>query len=721
MPPFFYSLVSNQDESNSISSYKDKNELGKLFYESHQSISTITPKSNGGAALDISSLIGSSSSTKGVISQKYTGFETQYYIRLGSLLEFIQNKVLPKYDGKIPVLKFDTESNNYIYIIEHQVSMDPRICLINTNLDTTGEDASYAREGDSYQTTISKVKVGQVMNIYVNFMYILTILDSYSDTKNTTSLIDFLQSILTAISKAIGGINTLEPFIDEETNTVKIIDQTPLNNKNSILEDLKKNKSNSNTTLNLYGYPSTIKETKDSTGKIIKEIIPRGASFVRNFGIKTELSPELASMLTIGAQAAGSVVGMDATGFSKLNQGLEDRVKKTVTDANHVSGSTQTDKLVELNDKYPKANANFTAAAQQLGSIDNGTIPIWDAENIDTYSSLQIDFIQYQEAKTAIKEDKSSASIGFIPINLNLTMDGLSGIKIYNSLNVDTAYLPSNYPDTMDFIIQGVSHKIEGNVWTTSLDTLMVPKNPSQGQPPTNTSGTKSTGKSYTRTKSTINIAKSGIVNKIIRFARSKNITDRDRLIALITIAQAETTIISGLQESFQYSLESAKVLFSDQLVGLSDDKIKKLLPKPYGSGTASKFANKIYGGRFGNRPDEGYKYSGKGLTQITFKSNYEAMAKNLKKHGLQYNLVTNPYLMRTEEVDIASLVIGKLEGQFGNPFKSGVNYSSNAGAIIATQNGGKKIPKQETLDNYQKSLDMVLNTDWILKLIDGA
>ena len=48
-------------------------------------------------------------------------------------------------------------------------------------------------------------------------------------------------------------------------------------------------------------------------------------------------------------------------------------------------------------------------------------------------------------------------------------------MKIYNALKVDTKYLPSNYPDTMEFVITGLSHTVENNVWTTDLQTVMQP------------------------------------------------------------------------------------------------------------------------------------------------------------------------------------------------------------------------------------------------------
>jgi len=39
-------------------------------------------------------------------------------------------------------------------------------------------------------------------------------------------------------------------------------------------------------------------------------------------------------------------------------------------------------------------------------------------------------------------------------------------------------------------------------------------------------------------------------------------------------------------------------------------------------------FFNAVYGGQYGNAPDEGYKYVGRGFNGITFKGNYEAAKK---------------------------------------------------------------------------------------------
>ena len=292
-------------------------------------------------------------------------------------------------------------------------------------------------------------------------------MDANLDESNKVPLITFLQTILMDINKSLGSINSLEPFYDEESNIIKIIDQTTLPNKSDILAALNKVKPDDSTILNLYGYYNRPGEGSS-------------AGFVKSFGLKTEITPSLATMLTIGAQAAGSVVGEDATALSNLNKGLEDRIKNDVIDAVIKTEPLQS-KEEELNIRFPNANKNFSSAAFQLGSLD-GSTPVFDPANISSYSQLQSNFLAYRDARQAIKTKKPSSTIGFIPVSLNLSLDGISGLKIYNSLRVDTSYLPSNYPTSMDFIITGLSHTIQNNVWTTDLSTVMVPRDPSQSQ-----------------------------------------------------------------------------------------------------------------------------------------------------------------------------------------------------------------------------------------------
>jgi hypothetical protein len=73
------------------------------------------------------------------------------------------------------------------------------------------------------------------------------------------------------------------------------------------------------------------------------------------------------------------------------------------------------------------------------------------------------------------KLNKSAGSIGFIPFNINFTMDGISGIQIYNQLSVDTSFLPPGYTNTLDFIVTGIDHKIQNGDWETSVKVTLIP------------------------------------------------------------------------------------------------------------------------------------------------------------------------------------------------------------------------------------------------------
>ena len=65
-----------------------------------------------------------------------------------------------------------------------------------------------------------------------------------------------------------------------------------------------------------------------------------------------------------------------------------------------------------------------------------------------------------------------SSLSGFIPVELALTVDGLSGIRIYNKLQISQRFLPPAYPNALKFLIRGLNHKVEGNKWTTDIATI---------------------------------------------------------------------------------------------------------------------------------------------------------------------------------------------------------------------------------------------------------
>jgi len=80
------------------------------------------------------------------------------------------------------------------------------------------------------------------------------------------------------------------------------------------------------------------------------------------------------------------------------------------------------------------------------------------------------------------KTSNSGGTIGFIPIGFSFTMDGLSGIKIYDKLNVDVSFLPPGYTKTIDFIVTGIDHRLKDGDWETNVKVTMIPKTDNIGQ-----------------------------------------------------------------------------------------------------------------------------------------------------------------------------------------------------------------------------------------------
>ena len=109
-------------------------------------------------------------------------------------------------------------------------------------------------------------------------------------------------------------------------------------------------------------------------------------------------------------------------------------------------------------------NALYWSTSDSQDFLDRGQ------SNFKAYKS-SLDKNNY-EAKGVI-----DGGVGFIPVTLSLTCDGIGGIKIFNSLAVNQKSLPASYPRALTFIINGVNHEIKDNKWATKLTTISQPRN----------------------------------------------------------------------------------------------------------------------------------------------------------------------------------------------------------------------------------------------------
>ena len=90
------------------------------------------------------------------------------------------------------------------------------------------------------------------------------------------------------------------------------------------------------------------------------------------------------------------------------------------------------------------------------------------------------EYIKLRDQKIFRITGNPSNQQGFIPVSLSLVLDGISGVKIYNKLNINQKFLPQEYQSnlitsTLDFVISKINHEIKDEKWQTTLSTISIP------------------------------------------------------------------------------------------------------------------------------------------------------------------------------------------------------------------------------------------------------
>jgi len=117
-------------------------------------------------------------------------------------------------------------------------------------------------------------------------------------------------------------------------------------------------------------------------------------------------------------------------------------------------------------------------------TIPNNRAQYLNVENKDFFKKGKQAFREYirlRDQKAYRITGSPSNQSGFLPIELSITLDGISGVKIYQKLNINQKFLPQEYKTnnltgTLDFVITKVDHKLSNNKWETILSTLSIPQ-----------------------------------------------------------------------------------------------------------------------------------------------------------------------------------------------------------------------------------------------------
>tara|TARA_R110002110_G_scaffold339062_2_gene549423 strand:+ start:357 stop:2360 length:2004 start_codon:yes stop_codon:yes gene_type:complete len=427
-------------------------------------------------------------------SAEYAGFNAieyadggqELYLSFKGLLEWT-NTNLNMYSKNAEIIQIDFESDKPMFMYSTTVSTNLQKCYIrNSLLNTTGgtlegtEDntlpspfnavdkfdngklralASELSAGivdpDSSGSTIKmSPTLGNINNIYLNCSYISEQLIKHSDNEgNMVSIANFLQELCNGVNKALGSINDLQVVgdVDGKQDILTITDYQQVRIKGLVK-----------------AASSDKRETSTINAQGLK-------SMVTSISAQSSITPDLATMISVGAQANGEALGQEAVAFQKLNNGLEDRVyptkgisRKVVEIQNKAKDKRKEEAESKFRDNlvsYVKLITNQQPISNELFSPV--TLKSDEKTNLENIPVELYKYLLGQYTQT------NQTPAGFIPIKLDLTLYGISGIKIFQKFKITKDVLPFSYDQEYDFTVTGVSHTVDSARWSTSISSIM--------------------------------------------------------------------------------------------------------------------------------------------------------------------------------------------------------------------------------------------------------
>lgn len=346
------------------------------------------------------------------------------YIKLGVFLELL-NTVIPKDATGQRIFTFNTQQGIHKYrTITDHISVDPGICILPRL--TSLKEVNEAITDSPY-----------IVDIFISVTHILTTLDSTIRSGNELDILTYIENILREVENALGDINAFELQFYEESQEFSIVDRNRITRKNF--------------------YPQ-IRLT--GTNSIVKEV-----------NLVSKLSPSITAAIAISAQGSPYSTGVEATGFEFLNKGIEDSIIRE-----KVVGNLEKFKEKEKIESIGIARAEVST---EIGDFIkkmyfrtiNGELNKIRYSKEDTQYLRQI-FSNYYKFLIAIENNPSFSFI--VPFELQLTLDGISGLRVMEAFTIAEEILPYPYRTKPDgskvvFMVTGLEHQVSPQGWGTKI------------------------------------------------------------------------------------------------------------------------------------------------------------------------------------------------------------------------------------------------------------
>lgn len=408
---------------------------------------------------------------------EYADGGLEYYISFQAVLKWI-GEYANLFSNGSEVIQVDWKSDKPMFMYSTTLSCDLTKCYVrngylqNTvgtygfssnippfkNIDSF-KDGKYGELNQTLKEETGTIEdisiypqIGNINYIYLSTYHLSQLIAKGSDNKdNKITIRKFLQDICDGVNKALGSINDLQVISDVDgiAETLTIIDYQQKRIK---------------------GIPAKFKESQRATTTLQTQGL---GSMLTKIQAQSSITPELADMIAIGAQAQNQPVGEEATSFSLLSKGFTDRVypAKTIGDRTKLIKQDE-DRKKAIEDKYEQSISTYAELLENQRSSDGTYDPVV-LKSTET-SNFQNIAVELYKACLGMFTETGQTSTAFIPIKVNLSLYGISGIKIYQKFKLSNDVLPLSYKGDFEFIVLGVSHTVDSSKWETNISALIT-------------------------------------------------------------------------------------------------------------------------------------------------------------------------------------------------------------------------------------------------------
>ena len=346
------------------------------------------------------------------------------YLPFSIVLDILNKFQLMKDQNGDVICGFDVNSNEKFTYFSEMFSLDPLVAL--PPHPPAGE-YSFAQisMNDIHSQYAGSTSPDRIVDIMVTSHYVKSKLETLleSPTDPGVGLFEFVKGMCNDINFAFGNVTSLDIFYDEIESQYRIVDR---------------------------GMPSVNRRPRRITVNGL-------SNNVLDINVSSKISSNMAAMVSIAAQGNTGNYKDNLDSMLKWNTGCVDRVfisKQQTT--KETDPETQEGQKEPFKKRFEDVWKNFNESE------------VYDPERFNEMKGEGTAVLASSKTKNSVSKGGSP-----VPIELSLTMKGISLFKIGSVFQVNSTIIPEKYKN-FGFIISGVSHSIgTDNQWITEVSTKM--------------------------------------------------------------------------------------------------------------------------------------------------------------------------------------------------------------------------------------------------------